>query len=398
MKQPHVATVASLLALAAAATTAAAVTFDATNSASNTPGGQRFDQAVGLDYAKRVLSDASTFIWNTFNQPSPDDRKPVDKVTLVVEDIDGVAFTSANGIHLSAKYVGGYSGDVKKEVTGVLYHEVTHVWQWNGQGRANGGLIEGIADYVQLKAGYAPGSWVLPGQGRRWDQGYDVTARFLDYCDSLKPGFVAQLNAKMKDGYTDDFFAQILGKSVQQLWQDYKAAIDKDCWHWFINHRQVHQEFTQPLCLNNGCFQSTVGDDNLVPDDTTPSQNNSKPSGSVPGGTTPRHNNSYLIILSIAIPVGITLCLISAIVICALRRTTRSRQQTLSCAAYSEDIEEIQALLLDAVVIRAATDNFDEVNKLGEGGFGQVYKGLLPDGLEIAVKRLSKESSKEYVS
>uniref|UniRef100_K4AA38 Protein kinase domain-containing protein n=1 Tax=Setaria italica TaxID=4555 RepID=K4AA38_SETIT len=135
-----------------------------------------------------------------------------------------------------------------------------------------------------------------------------------------------------------------------------------------------------------------VGDDNLVPDDTTPSQNNSKPSGSVPGGTTPRHNNSYLIILSIAIPVGITLCLISAIVTCALRRTTRSRQQTLSCAAYSEDIEEIQALLLDAVVIRAATDNFDEVNKLGEGGFGQVYKGLLPDGLEIAVKRLSKES------
>ncbi|RLN41810.1 hypothetical protein C2845_PM01G38680 [Panicum miliaceum] len=25
------------------------------------------------------------------------------------------------------------------------------------------------------------------------------------------PGFVAQLNAKMKDGYSDDFFAQILG-------------------------------------------------------------------------------------------------------------------------------------------------------------------------------------------
>ncbi|XP_062201559.1 uncharacterized protein LOC133904092 isoform X2 [Phragmites australis] len=200
----HVATVASLLALAAAAT-AGAVTFDATNTASNTPGGQRFDQAVGLDYAKQVLSDASTFIWNTFNQPSPADRKPVDAVTLVVEDIGGVAFTSNNGIHLSAQYVGGYSGDVKTE------------------GQANGGLIEGIADFVRLKAGYAPGHWVQPGQGDRWDQGYDVTARFLDYCDSLKPGFVALLNAKMKDGYTDDFFAQILGKTVQQLWQDYKA-------------------------------------------------------------------------------------------------------------------------------------------------------------------------------
>ncbi|NP_001149395.1 uncharacterized protein LOC100283021 precursor [Zea mays] len=222
-KRQVAAAVAALLALLAASSTAGAVTFDATNTASDTPGGQRFDQAVGLDYAKQVLSDASTFIWNTFDQPSPADRKPVDAVTLVVEDIGGVAFTSANGIHLSAQYVGGYSGDVKTEVTGVLYHETTHVWQWDGQGQANGGLIEGIADYVRLKAGYAPGHWVQPGQGDRWDQGYDVTARFLDYCDSLKPGFVALLNAKMKDGYTDDFFAQILGKTVQQLWQDYKA-------------------------------------------------------------------------------------------------------------------------------------------------------------------------------
>ncbi|KAF6994883.1 hypothetical protein CFC21_011484 [Triticum aestivum] len=218
----QVATVASFLLVALAAT-AQAVTFDASNKASGTSGGRRFNQAVGLPYSKKVLSDASAFIWKTFNQRAAGDRKPVDAVTLVVEDISGVAFTSANGIHLSAQYVGGISGDVKKEVTGVLYHEATHVWQWNGQGRANGGLIEGIADYVRLKAGFAPGHWVRPGQGDRWDQGYDVTARFLDYCDSLKPGFVAQLNAKMKSGYTDDFFAQILGKNVQQLWKDYKA-------------------------------------------------------------------------------------------------------------------------------------------------------------------------------
>lgn len=67
-----------------------------------------------------------------------------------------------------------------------------------------------------------------PGQGDRWDQGYDVTARLLDYCDSLKPGFVAQLNAKMKAGYSDDFFAQILGKNVQQLWQEYKQSSEAD--------------------------------------------------------------------------------------------------------------------------------------------------------------------------
>ena len=54
-------------------------------------------------------------------------------------------------------------------------------------------------------------------------RGYDAKARFLDYCDSLQPGFVAQLNAKLKDGYSEDYFLQILGKNVQQLWQDYKT-------------------------------------------------------------------------------------------------------------------------------------------------------------------------------
>eukprot|EP01018_Ginkgo_biloba_P008808 Gb_01662 [translate_table: standard] len=38
--------------------------------------------------------------------------------------------------------------------------------------------------------------------------------------------------------------------------------------------------------------------------------------------------------------------------------------------------------------LEIATKNFDPANKLGEGGFGSVYKGTLPDGREIAVKRL----------
>ncbi|KAF3666770.1 G-type lectin S-receptor-like serine/threonine-protein kinase [Capsicum annuum] len=39
-----------------------------------------------------------------------------------------------------------------------------------------------------------------------------------------------------------------------------------------------------------------------------------------------------------------------------------------------------------------ATDNFHQSSKLGQGGFGPVYKGKLPEGQEIAVKRLSQSS------
>ncbi|KAL1821386.1 hypothetical protein ACET3Z_016255 [Daucus carota] len=51
--------------------------------------------------------------------------------------------------------------------------------------------------------------------------------------------------------------------------------------------------------------------------------------------------------------------------------------------------------------IKAATGNFDHANKIGEGGFGPVYKGILPDGKEIAVKQLSsksKQGNREFIN
>ncbi|CAL5042962.1 unnamed protein product [Urochloa decumbens] len=48
--------------------------------------------------------------------------------------------------------------------------------------------------------------------------------------------------------------------------------------------------------------------------------------------------------------------------------------------------------LMDLASILAATDNFSKAHKLGEGGFGPVYRGVLRGGSEIAVKRLSARS------
>lgn len=56
-----------------------------------------------------------------------------------------------------------------------------------------------------------------------------------------------------------------------------------------------------------------------------------------------------------------------------------------------------ESLLYDLSTLQAATDNFSEDNKLGEGGFGPVYKGILHDGQEIAVKRLSTTSQQGHL-
>ncbi|XP_004488850.1 cold-responsive protein kinase 1-like [Cicer arietinum] len=51
--------------------------------------------------------------------------------------------------------------------------------------------------------------------------------------------------------------------------------------------------------------------------------------------------------------------------------------------------------------LRNATDNFSPANKIGEGGFGPVYKGQLKDGKLAAIKVLSAESKqgvKEFLT
>ncbi|XP_034898841.1 G-type lectin S-receptor-like serine/threonine-protein kinase At4g27290 isoform X4 [Populus alba] len=54
--------------------------------------------------------------------------------------------------------------------------------------------------------------------------------------------------------------------------------------------------------------------------------------------------------------------------------------------------EELELPFFNIDELACATNNFSVSNKLGQGGFGPVYKGTLTDGREIAVKRLSKNS------
>ncbi|KAH0985556.1 hypothetical protein GBA52_012733 [Prunus armeniaca] len=72
------------------------------------------------------------------------------------------------------------------------------------------------------------------------------------------------------------------------------------------------------------------------------------------------------------------------------------RKRTIKDFVEADELEEtrrhpeLQFFHLSTIIV--ATDNFSPVNKLGQGGFGTVYKGLLANDQKIAVKRLSKTS------
>ncbi|KAJ4801494.1 cysteine-rich RECEPTOR-like kinase [Rhynchospora pubera] len=111
-----------------------------------------------------------------------------------------------------------------------------------------------------------------------------------------------------------------------------------------------------------------------------------------PTGSSGKKTRTTVIAIAVAIPAFIV-CL-SAIIFgfCVWKNKRPFRKVLVKYNFDSEDVEGVDSFLLDLSTLKTATSNFNESNKLGEGGFGAVYKGTLPNGQDIAVKRLSQSS------
>ncbi|CAO2189134.1 unnamed protein product [Urochloa humidicola] len=102
--------------------------------------------------------------------------------------------------------------------------------------------------------------------------------------------------------------------------------------------------------------------------------------------------------VAVALPVG-TVVLVAVVVgVFLCRRNYKAKRKKRQPDDNSEGrgIRYVEPEQLNVAMLRAATNNFSEEKKLGEGGFGEVFKGVLQDGEEIAVKRLSHNSSQGF--
>jgi serine/threonine protein kinase len=108
----------------------------------------------------------------------------------------------------------------------------------------------------------------------------------------------------------------------------------------------------------------------------------------------PNEREKIVIISAVSVAVGLSLLLIILSIAWwygLFRRNTEEELRGL----------DLKTGLFSFRQIKAATNNFDAAQKIGEGGFGSVYKGVLSDGTVIAVKQLSSKSrqgSREFVN
>nr|XP_023890052.1 cysteine-rich receptor-like protein kinase 10 [Quercus suber] len=99
-------------------------------------------------------------------------------------------------------------------------------------------------------------------------------------------------------------------------------------------------------------------------------------------------NTLWMVIIIVASVAFVVL--IVSICICVYLRVSSPREK--AAENIDEEIPSVESLQFDFSTISAATDDFSEANKLGQGGFGAVYKGTLYNGQDVAVKRLSTNS------
>ena len=183
---------------------------------------------------KEVLSILYDFTESDSHVP------PTRSVTLILRPMAGVAYTTGieldddhKEMHFSLDYIRSIASNTPgreiQEIQGVLVHEMVHAWQWNGLGTAPGGLIEGIADFVRLKAGLSPPHWKREAT-EKWDQGYHHTAYFLEWIEEqCGEGSVRRINHKLKDKKYDEekFWSDLFERKVETLWEDYKSYLEK---------------------------------------------------------------------------------------------------------------------------------------------------------------------------
>ncbi|XVF25333.1 hypothetical protein REPUB_Repub13aG0204400 [Reevesia pubescens] len=146
------------------------------------------------------------------------------------------------------------------------------------------------------------------------------------------------------------------------------------------NHLEIHLLWTGKgtCCVPElGYYGPSISAISVVPD-FIPTV-----SGLPPGN--PKKKTPTALIVGIVLPVVVAALILICVIIHHKRRKEYDDEEVLLAIGPRPNTFSYAEL-------KAATEDFNPSRKLGEGGFGAVYKGTLPDGRIVAVKQLSVAS------
>ena len=163
---------------------------------------------------------------------------PPKRFTVSIRPGNGVAATGGTRVTANSDWL---ERELQREAVGSIVHEEVHVVQaWGGARRNNpnatrspGWLQEGIPDYIRWYL-YEPQTKGTEITKRNFDRArydglYRISANFLNYVvEKYGIEIITKVNALCREGrYTDQFWKDTTGKTINELNDDWKAGIAK---------------------------------------------------------------------------------------------------------------------------------------------------------------------------
>lgn len=185
------------------------------------------------DHVRQYATEMYPKVWELF---ADDGKKPPEKFDVVIGPLksgrSGTTLIKRWGtsrIWINTGFITNYTCQLET-LNKVLVHEMTHVALLDNASLSSKscpfGWVEGLADYAFYKL-VGTNGWGCPEcniENPHYTFGYSCAGAFLLYVESrFGSNVIQQLSAEIRrQNYSDAFFAETTGKSLDILWADFQ--------------------------------------------------------------------------------------------------------------------------------------------------------------------------------
>ncbi|MCU4163634.1 basic secretory protein-like protein [Carboxylicivirga caseinilyticus] len=215
------------------------------NKAQNTLGSQQYEELVQNpdNFIRYHAQKVAEILFYT----DKDTMNDIQKIAYQLSDYNGISAKSGQppvvSIVFSTQHIEKSANEslfkLNYETRGVLFHELTHAYQFEPSGigsystnKTFWACIEGLADAVRAEAGFFDIN-KLRKPGGHWLDGYQTTGFFLQWLTTKDPDAIKKFHLTVRDlpiWSFDMAMKQVFGpdSGIEVLWNEYQNFLNKN--------------------------------------------------------------------------------------------------------------------------------------------------------------------------